>query len=151
MRAGSSGGGQDGDDLNELGAAPRAQHLFPRRPGPPGREEGEQRAHRNGLRQCGWTRMMIMKMIASGMPENQSSALVPNLMLATPLIGGNSRLRFSFPRKGRTHPWPKRSSAATALLIAHQRHWRDSRRSNHCSETACVEKLCDDGLSRSLQ
>jgi hypothetical protein len=45
--------------------------------------------------------MMIMKMIASGMPENQSSALVPNLMLATPLTGGNSRLRFSFPRKGR--------------------------------------------------
>jgi hypothetical protein len=43
--------------------------------------------------------MMIMKMIASGMPENQS-ALVPNLMLATPLTGGN-RWRFSFPRKGR--------------------------------------------------
>jgi hypothetical protein len=42
--------------------------------------------------------MMIMKMIASGMPENQSAL---NLMLATPLTGGNSRWRFSFPRKGR--------------------------------------------------
>jgi hypothetical protein len=101
MRAGSSGSGQDGDDLNELGAGLRAQHLFPLRPGPPGREEGEQGAHQNGIRQCGWTRMMIMKMIASGMPENQSSAFVPNLMLATPLTGGNSGLRFSFPRKGR--------------------------------------------------